>query len=85
MIRFLPPDEHEIRQSIAEELRKRASESCYWKEDYLFRAKNADLTELQNKYLQEAELYRLSEAIWNEAVDIALEKRREINRGLDKN
>jgi len=65
MIRFLPPDEQEIRQSIADELLKRASEACYWKEH--FEDKN---------YPESADLQRTLEAVWNEAADIALGKRK---------
>jgi hypothetical protein len=76
MIRFLPPDEQEIRQSIADELLKRASQACYWKEDYARKSDQAELPHLQDAYAEEAERYQQFEAIWNEAVDIALGKRK---------
>lgn len=61
MERFLPLTEQEVRELITKQLRQRASESCYWKE--MFEDKN--MTE-------SAEHWRVIEAIWNEAADIAL-------------
>jgi hypothetical protein len=74
MIRFIPPDEQEIRESIAKEFLKKASESCYWKEDYLDKAEKTDLPMLHDAYMENAKDYERDEHTWLEAVDIVMGK-----------
>ena len=77
MERFLPPSEQEIRESIAQILRRRASAACYWKEDFENKAEKADTFTNKEMWLANADAYREFEAIWNEAADIALGIRKE--------
>jgi hypothetical protein len=59
--RFLPLTEQEVRELIGKQLRRRASEACYWKEEF------------ENKNMAEsAEYWKVIEAVWNESADIAL-------------
>lgn len=77
MERFLPPSEQEIRESIAKKLRQRASEACYWKEDFEDKAKVADTIQMQHYNLESAIRLAEFENLWNEAADIALNIRKE--------
>lgn len=74
---WLPPTEQEIRQAIAKILLQRASGECYWKEEFENRAEKADIVKQKLMWQSNADLHRHFEAIWNEAVDIALGKRKE--------
>lgn len=74
---WLPPTEEEVRQSIAKILLRRASAECYWKEDFENKAEKADTVKQRLMWQSSADLHRHFEALWNEAVDIALGKRKE--------
>ena len=77
MEKFLPPTEQEIRQSIANILLKRASFECYLKEDFENKAEKADTVKQRLMWQSNADLHQHFEALWNEAADIALGKRKE--------
>ena len=77
MENFLPPTELEIRQSIEQIMRKRASEACYWKEDYENKSANTDQLYWRHNYLETAIRLAEIEKIWNEAADIASGKTKE--------
>jgi|LakMenEpi03Aug12_release.lakeMendotaPanAssembly.Ray.scaffolds.fasta_scaffold4174345_1 hypothetical protein len=75
--RFLPLSEQELRQAVADILRRKASEACYWKEDFENKAETAETFKMKEIWIAEADMYRQFEAIWNEAADIALGIRKE--------
>ncbi len=77
MENFLPPTELEVRQSIERILRKRASEACYWKEDFENKSANTDQLHWRQLYSESAIRLAEFENIWNEAADIASGKRKE--------
>jgi hypothetical protein len=77
MENFLPPTELEVRQSIERILRKRASEACYWKEDFENKSANTDQLYWRQHYSESAIRLAEIENLWNEAADIASGKRKE--------
>ena len=62
--RFIPPTEEEVRKSLYDEFKRRASEACYWKEHFE-----------DTNYPESADLQRTIEEIWNTAADIAMKGR----------
>ena len=57
-------------EEIIKKLLQRASEACYWKEDFENKAEAADTVELRNTWQDEAERWKQFENIWLEAVAI---------------
>lgn len=57
-------------EEIIKRLLQRASEACYWKEDFENKAAAADTIELKQMWAQEAERWGQFENIWVEAVAI---------------
>lgn len=76
-IKFEPPTEQQIRQSIERILRRRASGECYWKEEFENKAEQSETRKEAVMWQSNADLHRSFEAIWNEAADIALGLRKE--------
>lgn len=74
---WLPPTEEQVRQSIVKILRQRASGECYWKEEFENKALQSETRKDAAMWQANADLHRHFEAIWNEAVDIALGNRKE--------
>lgn len=57
-------------EELIAKLLRRASECCYWKEEYMRLARKADTVALKDAYLDSAERQESFENIWNEAVAI---------------
>ena len=57
-------------EEIIAKLLRRASEACYWKEDFEDKAAAADTIDQREMWLREAQRQESFENIWNEAVAI---------------
>ena len=57
-------------EEIIKKLLQRASEACYWKEEFENKAEQSDTLDLKRMWTQNADRQREFEFIWNEAVAI---------------